>query len=69
MAVKKRAVDTTKNSNVRCEHCKYWQSWAWIRLDEKCNRCAMCGKHKEVKKDYNRCSDFEWRKELLDKNE
>lgn len=65
MAVKKRAVDITKKTNIKCEHCKYWQSWAWERLDERCNRCAKCGKCGEVKKNYNRCKEFEWRDELL----
>lgn len=65
MAVKKRVVDTNKKSNIKCEHCKHWQSEAGERLDSNCNRCAKCGKCGEEKKYYNRCKEFEWREELL----
>lgn len=60
MATKKRAVDVSKKSNVKCEHCKYWD-YENISLDGSGNRCAKCGKCGAVKKYYNRCKDFEWR--------
>lgn len=59
MAIEKRGVDTSKKSNVKCEHCKYWD-YENISLDGSGNRCAKCGKSGEVKKYYNRCKMFEW---------
>lgn len=63
MATEKRAVDTSKKSNVKCEHCKYWD-YGNISLDGSGNRCAKCGKCGEIKKYYNRCRYFDWRENI-----
>lgn len=49
----KRRVDKTKKSNIKCEHCKYWE-----RPDDMVyGKCFW-----DIKKNYwNRCENFDWR--------
>lgn len=61
MAVKERAVDRTKRSNRKCEHCTHWQSQRGITVDNVGNRCAKCEKSGGLKKYYNCCKEFAWR--------
>ncbi len=42
-----RYVDRSKDSNIKCEHCKYWDY-------EKCKRTQ------EKKNYWNRCKAFAW---------
>ena len=59
----KRPIDKTKQSNIKCEHCAYWnneQEWH-----------CRCSKDASRKANYwNRCKDFKWRtdKEYKDDN-
>lgn len=59
MAVKKRAVDRTKKSNRKCEHCAHWIQ-SGITVDSMGNRCAKCAKCGKIKKYYNCCNEFGW---------
>ena len=47
----KRPIDKTKKSNVKCEHCRYWNS------DD-----GICCLTKEKKNYWNRCKQFEWQR-------
>ena len=51
-------VDVTKSSNVKCEHCHYW---------EKQN--GECEYSHESKMYYNRCKNFKWKSEYLEGTE
>ena len=44
-----RKLDKTKKSNIKCEHCEYW--------DDKNGYCKF---HREEKWYYQRCNDFKW---------
>lgn len=44
-----RAVDKTKKSNIKCEHCKYFSS------DK--TTCLLLNERKYY---WNRCKKFEW---------
>lgn len=65
---KKRQVDKTKKSNIKCEHCEYYTSWRENRPADAmysgdcCNpdspNMAGCVNY------WNRCKAFEWRKDL-----
>ena len=46
----KRPIDKTKKSNIKCEHCNYWNEVDGI--------CMHHGIHKNY---WNRCSYFEWK--------
>jgi hypothetical protein len=52
-----RPVDTTKKSNIKCEHCKYW------KLD------SICDLSDTTKRYYNRCKYFEWKEEYIEAQE
>ena len=45
----KRPIDKTKKSNIKCEHCKYYNK-----------RCSTCKITEEPKWYWNRCKQFEW---------
>lgn len=46
----KRPIDKTKKSNIKCEHCRYWNA------DD-----GICYLTKEKKNYWNRCKKFEWK--------
>ena len=64
----KRPIDTTKKSNIKCEHCKYWDKehrktvYNTIRLlphiPVNMPTCILTG---EAKNYYQRCKRFEWK--------
>lgn len=43
----KRTVDTTKKSNIKCEHCECWQN----------DICVITGERKSY---WHRCKKFKW---------
>ena len=47
-------VDTTKQSNRKCEHCEFWDRGAM--------KCKKTGEHKYY---YHRCKQFQWRADLV----
>lgn len=47
-----RKVDRSKKSNIKCEHCKFWNKEAMI-----------CLRHNIPKNYWNRCKDFEWKED------
>lgn len=50
----KRELNKKKKSNIKCEHCQFW--------DKKDYHCKnMISENYNQKKDYwNRCKQFEW---------
>lgn len=52
---KKRPIDHTKKSNIKCEHCKYGKRNLFVTYGY-----LICTKHHEKKKYWNRCKSFEW---------
>lgn len=54
----KRPVDKTKKSNIKCEHCKYYQ---------KSNFDSYCTLNGISKNYWNRCKSFEWTLEGADR--
>lgn len=67
----KKPVDTTKKSNIKCEHCKHWDkehrktimiTQGRLHLPADCPVCEISGDPKWY---YNRCKNFEWREEYL----
>ena len=57
----KRPIDKTKKSNIKCEHCEYFDG---DRYDKKKKIFGYCTLKGEGKHYYNRCKQFEWRKDL-----
>ena len=54
-------VDTSKKSNRKCEHCKFWN-----RRDENGNDGSMtCQKSGAIKNYYKCCKHFEWKDEYF----
>lgn len=55
-----RPIDRTKKSNIKCEHCKYWDKtkedhdWSGKYLGN------ICTKHNYPRYYYNRCKCFDW---------
>jgi hypothetical protein len=49
-----KKLDKSKKSNIKCEHCKYWNS---------AHNCELSGAHKWY---YQRCKDFAWHKKYDD---
>lgn len=47
-----RKVDRSKKSNIKCEHCKFWDK-----------ETMKCLRYSIPKKYWNRCKDFEWRED------
>ncbi len=47
-----RKVDKTKKSNIKCEHCEYFDT------EKMCN--GWCNKHNKQKNYWNRCKLFKW---------
>lgn len=70
----KRPVDTTKKSNIKCEHCKHWdkEHMKTITITQGYfhipTACPVCDISEEPKWYYNRCKRFEWREEYLDED-
>lgn len=63
----KRPIDKTKKSNIKCEHCKYWQGINsgnhWGNYND-CMGCtnANSRRYEQVTNYWNRCKHFEWAK-------
>ena len=53
-----RTVDTTKKSNIKCEHCRYWPK-GFMR-----NGLCRCSKKEKYTYYYQRCKDFDWTDEI-----
>lgn len=53
-----KPVDKTKKSNVKCEHCKWWQLHKSI-YTKKC-RNKRSPKHDMETNYWNRCKCFDW---------
>lgn len=50
----KRYIDTTKKSNIKCEHCRYRdKSTSSYEKD-------WCSLHEKEVNYWNRCKQFEW---------
>jgi len=49
-----RKLDKSKKSNIKCEHCKYWNS---------AHNCELSGVYKWY---YQRCKNFAWGKKYDD---
>lgn len=60
----KRPVDKTKKSNIKCEHCKYWET-----IDDSPHyKFKQCGnnespKYQQETEYWKRCKQFEWRED------
>ncbi len=72
-----RPVYTTKKSNIKCEHCRYFErSTDDIYVTENPLTGTLtyhmpqskCLKSDIPKNYWNRCKQFEWREEYLDEN-
>lgn len=60
----KRPIDRTKKSNIKCEHCKYWDTTDTCASLGYCYFVGyMCSKHHEPKQYYQQCNEFEWKEE------
>ena len=58
----KRKLDKTKKSNIKCEHCEYYNTDSDDFVRNKTTleimyQCVKCGERKAY---YQRCKDFEW---------
>jgi hypothetical protein len=50
-----RQVDRTKKTNIKCEHCKYWDKpILWYES-------GSCKLNNSEKKYYQRCKQFDWK--------
>jgi hypothetical protein len=49
-----RPIDKSKNSNIKCEHCKYFQETPAPTAQD------MCLRHNRMTRYYKRCKQFEW---------
>lgn len=56
-----KKVDVTKKSNIKCEHCQHYHP-----RDGKIHNDWHCGLTGEAKNYWNRCKNFEWKKEIVD---
>ena len=57
----KRKVDTTKSSNIKCEHCRWWHYCKPNGDNEyKCHNPQSI-KYNIATNYYNRCKSFEWK--------
>lgn len=54
----RRTVDKTKKANMKCEHCKHFDTHEKTIYDAA--NCILTG---EPKKYWNQCKGFEWRDE------
>lgn len=50
---KKRKVNRSKKSNIKCEHCQYWTKFE--------DFCILLKEHKNY---WNRCKSFKWREDI-----
>ena len=57
----KRPIDKTKKSNIKCEHCKFWNRSIdnGNYVDTEC-KCKGSPKYGTQTKYWNRCKQFEW---------
>lgn len=57
----KRPIDRTKKSNIKCEHCKYWNHKVdnGNYINTKCS-CENSKKYGTQTKYWNRCKEFGW---------
>lgn len=68
-----KTVDKTKKSNIKCEHCQYWDKehrktvYHTVRnmphLPVDLPTCVLTG---EAKNYYQRCKNFEWNERYSD---
>lgn len=58
-----RQIDKTKKSNIKCEHCGYFNREREVRLSplDMANLCEKTGKPKHY---WNRCKCFVWADEM-----
>ena len=52
--MKRRPIDKSKKSNIKCEHCSHWTGWYF-------DKCKLTD---ETKMYYQRCKRFEWSTKL-----
>ena len=50
-----RTIDKTKKSNIKCEHCEYWN-----KDSDDFDIMYPCEKCGELKAYYQRCKEFDW---------
>lgn len=57
----KRPIDRTKKSNIKCEHCKFWDSVNMVDngYQAQC-LCKNSPKYENTVNYWNRCKQFEW---------
>lgn len=66
----KKCIDTSKKSNIKCEHCRYWQGidvgdhWGNYTNRMGCIN-SDSPKYDAVTNYWNRCKYFEWRADIL----
>ena len=58
----KKPVDKTKKSNIKCEHCKYFNrnKSAIMLVLNHIESHSVCDIKNEPKYYWNRCENFEW---------
>ena len=57
----KRPIDKTKQSNIKCEHCKFWCEWSYYGKDKHFYCKNLKSEHCDRQRNYwNRCKQFEW---------
>ena len=49
-----RPVDTSKKSNIKCEHCLHYDK------SQEYDQKPWCSLHEVEKNYWNRCKDFQW---------
>lgn len=59
-----KPVDTSKKSNIKCEHCEYWNGkWdaqSFVNYSGDTCRCAESVKYGKTTNYWNRCKSFQW---------
>ena len=57
----KRPIDRSKKSNIKCEHCQFWDDANIVGNDYRAQcLCKDSPKHGNVTNYWNRCKAFEW---------
>lgn len=57
--MKRKPIDRSKKSNIKCEHCANWTGWA-------SEKCKMTGQEKRY---YQKCKIFSWNERLTYKED
>lgn len=55
----KRQIDKSKKSNIKCEHREYWSGY------DESGRFSSCTITDEQKDYYQRCKQFDWKKDAV----